>query len=267
MGARILSAALLVLVLGLSLTEAHIRLSCPPTIDADILKNWPCGSGNMDYSRPITTFAPGVNTITIEEFINHNGAPMRVALAFGDQDFSWVLYDHIPHWDSAVSTKYYKFQVNLPDINCTNCALQVVNPMTDKIGGGSCTYSTNGTGSCFSVYHTCSRIAITGTQSVDAWKASYRTSGYQPPAGWTYTDTPNVYNAGEAGNWPGGFLASQNSSTIRGPCASSPSSSTAPFSPVAPVPVGPPKARSAAVKIGATSAFLLLAFVVLVAWM
>jgi hypothetical protein len=169
---------------------------------------------------------------------------MRVALAFGDQDFSWVLYDHVPHWDNSVSTKFYKFQVNLPNIDCTNCAIvrniifshlldagdanssffkqQIVNPMTDKIGGGSCTYSTNGTGSCFSVYHTCSRIAITGSQSVDSWKAAYRASGYQPPAGWTYTGTPQVYNAGEVGNWPGGFLASQNSSTIYGPCASSP---------------------------------------------
>ena len=93
-----------------------------------------------------------------EETINHNGtfcellrllllplvilfvilgAPFRIALAFGDSDFQYVLLDHIPHWDSNVSPKFYKFNINIPDVNCEKCALQIVNPMTDKLSTDS----------------------------------------------------------------------------------------------------------------------------------
>lgn len=34
-----------------------------------------------------------------------------------------MIYDHIPHWDSDEYSKFYKFQMNIPDINCQNCSL------------------------------------------------------------------------------------------------------------------------------------------------
>jgi hypothetical protein len=82
-----------------------------------------------------------------------------------------VLYDHLPHNDGTSAPNEYIFNLTIPDINCPNCALQVVNPMTDKIGAGTCcTYPPAG---CFSVYHSCSDISISGSQDPATWAASF----------------------------------------------------------------------------------------------
>lgn len=59
----------------------------------------------------------------------------------------------------------------IPNVRCDRCALQVMNPMTDKLaqyGMDNCTYSPdcstcNDGFHCFSNYHSCANVRITGT--------------------------------------------------------------------------------------------------------
>jgi hypothetical protein len=115
-----------------------------------------------------------------------------------------------------------------------------VNPMTDKLSSSSCTYYANGTGTCFSVYHTCARIKITGfactlcppkqiqsntrvlfrKQDPLQWAAQYQSTGYRAPSGWSYGGTQYVYNKGEKSAWStAGYLTGQSATAV-GPCAS-----------------------------------------------
>lgn len=75
-----------------------------------------------------------------------------------------VLLTHIPHPDNGkYSTYTIKLVVDIPDINCEKCSLQLLSVMTDKIGKGNCcSYPTDSANKCFSVYHTCANIKITG---------------------------------------------------------------------------------------------------------
>lgn len=60
----------------------------------------------------------------------------------------------------------YRISVNIPDIDCERCSLQVSNPMTDKIPQN--TTCTDPDGTCFSVYHSCANVAIMGTRPWDS---------------------------------------------------------------------------------------------------
>lgn len=67
-------------------------------------------------------------------------------------------------------TKTY-ITVEIPDVYCERCALQLLNPMTDKLEGNgqsNCTYdplcsNCNDGVSCFSNYHSCANVRILGS--------------------------------------------------------------------------------------------------------
>jgi hypothetical protein len=115
---------------------------------------------------------PGKITLVFEESISHKGAPFRIALSQEGSDvYDCVLLDHIPHNDAGKPNYYdpstfveYRITVNIPDVKCERCALQLINPMTDKIGiGRSCVLASSSTPNyCFSVYHSCANVNITG---------------------------------------------------------------------------------------------------------
>jgi len=69
--------------------------------------------------------------------------------------------------------KIYGFNINIPDIDCPKCALHMYNPMVDKIAiNTSCPYPT-GNNKCFSVYHSCADIMITGKNSIESFANYY----------------------------------------------------------------------------------------------
>lgn len=103
--------------------------------------------------------------IEVTETVNHGGAPMRVAISMGNDDGfnDHVLLSHIPHPDGLGSTPYkIRFTVDIPNVKCDQCSLQVLSIMTDKIGT-CCEYPSTAGYSCPSVYHTCANIKINGT--------------------------------------------------------------------------------------------------------
>ena len=202
---------LLIFISLLPFVMGHARWKCPSARDynspsgAHISfdntgnKNGPCGpfSGIKYWGMGgVFNLTPGLMTVVWEESISHNGSPFRLAILDEKEQVVTVLLDHIPHWDDSNPSMMressyvpYKMTVNIPDINCTQCSLQLLYIMTDKTtlcNIGNCTYyaedsacsgHTDSTRSCFgapndnmclkpntcfSNYHSCTDIRIDG---------------------------------------------------------------------------------------------------------
>jgi hypothetical protein len=134
-------AALVLWIGAVSPALAHIRLDSPVNRYPD-QKNGPCGSTNDQRTDRVTVFEPG-QTITVEweETIKH---PSHFRIAFsasGTDDFEdptdfddyytndAVLLDEIPDREEG---GFYQAQVTLPDLECDDCTLQLMQIMYDK---------------------------------------------------------------------------------------------------------------------------------------
>lgn len=123
---------------------AHIRLESPTDRGCADEKSGPCGSSCDPARANATAFEPG-STITVawNEYIDHD-SHYRISFdddgddAFEDpSDFDDiqqnpvlpVLLDGITDRDSGGE---YSVQVTLPDIECDNCTLQLIQVMYDK---------------------------------------------------------------------------------------------------------------------------------------
>ena len=143
-----------------AVASAHIRLTSHASRYGDEQKSSPCGRTGGERGSNVYTYAPG-ETITVawDEYINHPGH-FRVAFdADGDDDLldpaspddsytnDAVLLDDIP--DASGS---YAVEITLPDVECDQCTLQVIQLMTDKLGNG---YGND------DVYHRCVDLVLT----------------------------------------------------------------------------------------------------------
>ena len=89
----------------------------------------------------------------------------------------------------------------IPDVQCKQCSLQLVNPMTDKIQkGDSCRYPGGGNKVCRSVYHSCADVTIDGKTPREQYKCPT-----EPPLDWIQpaAAVPRVYTQERAapGDW------------------------------------------------------------------
>ncbi len=141
--------------------RAHLDLLSPMPRTTS-LKSGPCGAGPDDPRGPtVATFKPG-ETITVKwnEYVNHPGH-YRIAFDadgqdgfFDPKDFNdvsggpGVLVDGIADMQGGD----YSMDVQLPNIECDNCVLQVIQMMTDKppYGDGN------------DLYYQCADIALVG---------------------------------------------------------------------------------------------------------
>jgi len=176
--------------------SAHQRWVTPParTQDDGLKGPYPCG-GMTFGSGTRTSLAPGPNVVFWEETICHRGAPFRIALSVNsDSNYDQhILFDHILHNDASDCSppKPYAFRINVPDINCPKCAIQLLQIMTDKLLYYEQTYcdypEALPADLCQSVYHSCADIAITGKGD---------------PLAFNTTNPPyRSYEAGEATTW------------------------------------------------------------------
>ena len=159
--------------------EAHLELQSPPSrYDATEQKNGPCGRAGGTRGTDVTVFRPGERIEVVwEETVNH---PAHYRIAFdidGDDDFidppcethcddrndpepptftayadPTVLLDTIEDGNRAVG----RAQVTLPDVECENCTLQVIQVMYDKRP-----ITTPGN----DIYYACADIALRRTAS------------------------------------------------------------------------------------------------------
>ena len=186
--------------------EAHARLVCPAPRSPNANKNVGCGA-DAAVKGPVTVFAPGPNTITFDEFIMHPGAPFRIALstsgAVTQAAFdTCILLNHVPHSSDVVpgTAGKYSITVDIPDIACNGCVLQLIQIMTDKLTKPSCVFDGNAPGGaggdCFSNYFSCADIRITGKQPAAGFVCP------KEPAAWAYGALPAfVYDKGFDRTW------------------------------------------------------------------
>lgn len=139
---RLWNSVLILAAFGAGDARAHIMLMSPTARYTD-LKYGPCGrGGTMDVrTNNVTTFKPGETiTVTWQETVPHPGH-YRIAFDPNGQRFTdpssftdtaprmYVLKDDIA---DKTGTQVYTDTVTLPNVECTNCTLQVMQVMTDK---------------------------------------------------------------------------------------------------------------------------------------
>lgn len=146
--------------------SAHVELTSPaPRLAGQAtqseLKFGPCGQMTNARTDTVTEYTPG-ETITVEftEYINHPGY-FRVAFDIdGDDDFgkradmdsvdpdtddpaSLEPVDEVilAYVDDSSATGFsggdYSVDVTLPNVECDNCTLQLIQFMYDKVGNGN----------------------------------------------------------------------------------------------------------------------------------
>lgn len=166
--------ALGIVVFVVGLADGHMRFAfpAPRSSSTGIKEPYPCGDeGFFDAAHPVTVLQPGPQVFRFHETIAHTGAPMRLAISMGDDNGfdEHVLMSHVPHNDAISGvfglTSYdFSFVVDVPDVQCDRCSMQVLSIMTDKIKDGSCcSYPSDSAYKCFSVYHSCANVRINGT--------------------------------------------------------------------------------------------------------
>lgn len=131
----------MLLLLTASTASAHIAMTYPLVRYSD-QKQGPCGRGATDArTANVTEFAPGETiTVTWNETINHP-SHYRISIDLdGQDDFAdppdmkafysntAVLLDNI----SDVGGPAFQAQITLPNVECENCTLQLVQVMYDK---------------------------------------------------------------------------------------------------------------------------------------
>lgn len=156
---------------------AHLELTEPPArYDKYTIKSAPCGAGDGERSETVTTYQAG-ETITVEwdEYVDHPG---HFRIAFdeeGADDFEspacesncsttepqvelynndTVLLDDIADDDGGT----YSADVELPDVTCERCTLQVIQVMYDKPP-----YEIPGN----DIYFTCADLELVGSGGGD----------------------------------------------------------------------------------------------------
>jgi uncharacterized protein (TIGR03382 family) len=146
----IVTAGLLSLGVASS-ASAHIGLTSPKPRPNGDLKTAPCGTAPK--GAPVATFEPGeMIKVTWDETIQHPGH-FRIAIDSDGEDFgmmtgfddiktdlpfdlgngAMVLVDDIADKTGPVfGNTPYEQMVELPDMECASCTLQVIQVMTDK---------------------------------------------------------------------------------------------------------------------------------------
>lgn len=178
----------------------------------------------------VSTLKSGWNTITWEESISHTGSPFRISLLDERESQTVVLLDHIPHNEASKPTAYvegtyvpYKMSIFVPDISCEKCVLQMLYVMTDKstvCGIETCYYNPQDAackgstdpdaetcygapndipckqeGECYSNYHSCSDVTITGSLPLTSFAMDSQ------PSNWPYKNMTMNYYGAEIGAW------------------------------------------------------------------
>jgi MYXO-CTERM domain-containing protein len=119
---------------------AHLKLVSPEPRPTSSIKGGPCGVTGSTRGSNVVVFTPG-STIEVKwaETINHPGH-YRISFDAAGQDFSIPLsFDDLTQTKNVLidniadkADPMYSQMVTLPNVQCENCTLQVIQMMTDK---------------------------------------------------------------------------------------------------------------------------------------
>lgn len=172
--------------------QAHIAVTSHETRHGKFeLKSAPCGAETTERGTAIYTYLPGETIqIDFDEYIDHPGH-YRVAFdADGTDDFvdpagfddlytnDAVLLDGIEDREDGGD---YTIDVTLPDVECTNCTLQIMQVMTDKppYGDGN------------DLYYECIDLVLSlDAEAVDNPGDEGSGCSHTPPAAWWLLPLP-----------------------------------------------------------------------------
>jgi Lytic polysaccharide mono-oxygenase, cellulose-degrading len=135
--------ALLWIGLG-GVAQAHVYLMTPSPRNMESLKEGPCGAAGSVRTTNVTEYRPGEEiTVTFRDEFNHTG---HYRIAFdtdGVNDFVDPAAENDFDNSPAVlkdaildepGNKTYTVKVTLPNVECTNCTLQIIQVMTEATG-------------------------------------------------------------------------------------------------------------------------------------
>ena len=164
----------------------YTRWGCPaPRSVSSKLRSPPCGEVSGNFSdADLIEVSPGPLTVRFEEAIASSGSPFRIALTGdGNDASSCTLLDHIPHDDSSNPSfsdertyQQYVITIDIPDVACERCSLQLSHPIT-RVNSLACRLP--GTGGdlerlvdfCSSIFYSCTvPLKITGRTKRDDYK-------------------------------------------------------------------------------------------------
>lgn len=136
----------------------------------DDMKGPPCGRGDGTDGRTerFTRYAPGeAITVRFTETIDHTGS---FRIAFDDDGADADDFDATVLWQDEdpenESGKQWQADITLPDVECTNCTLQLQQIMT-----------TSSTPSVGQIYHQCADLVLGDGDSAGAEVGSCNGSG------------------------------------------------------------------------------------------
>jgi len=187
--------------------SAHIELQEPAPRHLD-QKDGPCGRSNDARSSTVTEYLPGeLITVRWLETINHPGhyrisfdpdgtdgfyVPTSYDDVVTDGSEPTILLDDIT--DSAVNDAY-EVQVFLPNIECDNCTLQLVQMMTDKAPYDVTGYFETGN----DLYYQCADIRLKAPDAGVVEEPGVEPDASPEPSG----DTPTCRCAASSTTTPG----------------------------------------------------------------
>lgn len=143
MWSRPLALASLALLAAPAVATAHIQLSSPAPRSLE-QKQQHCGPAGSTRGPNVNVYAPGqMIEVRWLETINHPGY-YRISFDVDGQDFTIppapnnttastnVLVDLIADRATTMANNTYTQMVQLPNVTCENCTLQLIQLMTDK---------------------------------------------------------------------------------------------------------------------------------------
>jgi hypothetical protein len=188
---------------------AHVQLESPLQRES-AQKTGPCGSSGSTRSGNVCTYRPGANiTVTWDETVEHPG---HFRISFdedGDDDFvvptgyddigpyDGVLVDNIADRDVRSGDASYSQEVQLPDIECDSCTLQLIQVMTDKPPYG------NGD----DIYYQCADITLSASAPEDPADACSTGGGDDDAGDGGGEQSEDASGCAAGGSPPGGALA------------------------------------------------------------
>jgi len=135
---RVVSLGCSILLALAGTAGAHATLDYPPP-RTQANKAGPCGASGSTRGSNVTAFDPGTTiTVVWDETVDHPGH-FRIAFdddgndfqnpSTPDDNFATTLMEPIADKDGG----RYEQQITFPDIECTNCTLQLIQVMTTSI--------------------------------------------------------------------------------------------------------------------------------------
>lgn len=155
-----------------AVSQAHIKLMDPPARHPDSLKTGPCGVANDARGSAVTALQAGQTlTIAWDETIEHPG---HYRIMFNENGFDFpvpangadfcdpaagpvngvhCLVDNIADQPNGPN---YTQAVTIPNVNCTNCTLQLIQWMSDKENDGIANNE---------IYYSCADVTVSDGSS------------------------------------------------------------------------------------------------------